>query len=799
MTKLRVHLLAALLLAACSAPPDTGTDDVDLAEVAPLGAAARAELERCLAHELEQKDLGAISIAIVDRDRVVWSAGFGELDAEGEGEAEDPRPATADTIYRVGSVTKLFTDIALMRAIERGRLSLDTPVRNVLSDFLPENPFGGRITLGQLAAHRSGLVREPPVGSYFDPDQPSLAATVASLNRTVLVAAPGTVTKYSNAGLAVIGRVLEVVYRRPFDQVIELQVLRNLGLPPSAEGGPGIERTGAMAPRLARGKMWTYDGRVFPAPTFELGMAPAGNLYASMLDLAALIPVVTGSADLEEPLLAPGTLARMLEPTLDEEGDPTRYGLGFALGDLDGRLRCGHGGAIYGHSTELAILPTERLGVAIACATDVSNAVTRRLADHALRVTIADRVGRGVPALELGEPVAESALERLPGHFQAEDGETIDLRRQEDRLVLEQGGMRRELRAHGKTLRVDDRHTFGPVVEPVTGVGLDLDGKRFFRRRAEQPAPCPDLWLERIGEYGWDHNVLLVRENEGELEALIEWFWFDRLTEVLPDVYALPEDRGLYPRESLHFERDETGKIVGASLGGVLFPRRAQPGDEAFRIEPVAPIGELRASAREAQAPSGLAPDVEPSDEPLVDLERVVPDLVLDVRYATDDNFLGAAVYESPRAFLRESAAAALARVQESLRPRGLALGVFDAYRPWSVTKLFWDATPAEMKHFVADPSAGSRHNRGCAVDLTLVDSLHGAAVRMPSGYDEFTHRASPSYPGGTSLERWHRDLLLEEMRAEGFEVYAWEWWHFDFEGWERHPIENVPFEALGK
>ena len=112
---------------------------------------------------------------------------------------ERKRPATADTLYRVGSVSKLFTDIAAMQLVEQGLVNLDAPVRRSLSKFAPENPYGEPVTVRQLMTHRSGLVREPPVGHYFDPTSPTLSETVASLNSTELVYPPGTHTKYSNA------------------------------------------------------------------------------------------------------------------------------------------------------------------------------------------------------------------------------------------------------------------------------------------------------------------------------------------------------------------------------------------------------------------------------------------------------------------------------------------------------------------------------------------------------------------------------------------------------------------------
>jgi serine beta-lactamase-like protein LACTB len=128
----------------------------------------------------------------------------------------------------------------------------------------------------------------------------------------------------------------------------------------------------------------------------------------------------------------------------------------------------------------------------------------------------------------------------------------------------------------------------------------------------------------------------------------------------------------------------------------------------------------------------------------------------------------------------------------------GYGLLVHDAYRPWYVTKVFWDATPDDKKKFVADPAKGSRHNRGCAVDLTLYDLKTGKPVEMVSTYDETTDRAYPDYPGGTSLQRWHRDLLRAAMEAEGFTVFEAEWWHFDYKDWQKYRIGNVPFDRIG-
>jgi D-alanyl-D-alanine dipeptidase len=184
-----------------------------------------------------------------------------------------------------------------------------------------------------------------------------------------------------------------------------------------------------------------------------------------------------------------------------------------------------------------------------------------------------------------------------------------------------------------------------------------------------------------------------------------------------------------------------------------------------------------------------------PSD--LVELVRLDSTIHLDIRYATPYNFMKRPMYAEPCAFLQRPAAEALRRVHRRLRARGFGLLVLDAYRPWSVTKRFWDETPPALHRFVADPSRGSRHNRGCAVDCTLYDLGGGKEVRMPSAYDEFTGRASPSYTGGSPQERKRRDLLRSSMEAAGFTVDPGEWWHYDYRDWRHYRILDIPFSAL--
>lgn len=186
-------------------------------------------------------------------------------------------------------------------------------------------------------------------------------------------------------------------------------------------------------------------------------------------------------------------------------------------------------------------------------------------------------------------------------------------------------------------------------------------------------------------------------------------------------------------------------------------------------------------------------------DSDLVELIRLDSTLKLDIRYASNNNFVGRPVYSEARAFLQRPAAKALVEVNNELKPLGYRLLIFDGYRPWSVTKMFWDITPEEDKKFVADPKEGSRHNRGCAVDLTLYEISSGKEVQMPGEYDEMSERSYPDYMGGTDEQRKMRDLLRNKMEAHGFNVYEYEWWHFDFKDWKKYRIQNIQFSAIEK
>ena len=744
------------------------------------------KLSNIIRAEIEQKNIPAFSISLVDRDKIVWSDGFGHQDAEKR------IPASADTVYRVGSVSKLFTDMAVMQQVETGAVDLDVPVTRWLPAFQPNNPFGTPITLRQLMSHRSGLVRESPVGNYFDPDEPSVTETVNSLNTTELVYAPDSRIKYSNAAITVVGAVLEELLKRPYHETIQNSLLTPLNMNNSS-----FVRSPAIDRQLAAGWMWTWDGRRFEAPKFSLGIAPAGNMYSTATDLAKFaICLINGGSSKTGQIISEATLQEMTTPVKDENGKALGFGLGFHIQELDGHQKIGHGGAVYGFSTQLEILPKEKLAVAAISSLDGTNSIVQRIADYALRLALAKRDGSPLPTYRTTVPIPTERAQPLVGTYQSGERWT-QITELNGQVFMLRGSVRYELRAAADdgSIITDDVSGFGTEVKLDENLNLLIGDQKYKRIQDVPPPGVPDAWKGLIGEYGWDHNTLYILEDHGQLYALIEWFYYYPLKSIGNDKFEFP-DYGLYHGESLQFIRDTSGTATQVVAADVKFLRRevGTKDGETFKIVPITPIDELRNVALAATPPA------EPGDfrsPELVDLTTLDSTIKLDIRYATTNNFTGAVFYKQPRAFMQRPAAEAVIRANQQLKHLGLGLLIHDAYRPWHVTKMFWDATPDELKTFVANPANGSRHNRGCAVDLTLYDLATEQPIQMVAGYDEFSSRSFPQYPGGTSRQRWYRELLRKTMEAEGFTIYEFEWWHFDFKDWKSYRIGNQTFETI--
>ncbi|MBN1444931.1 MAG: D-alanyl-D-alanine dipeptidase [Candidatus Omnitrophica bacterium] len=199
--------------------------------------------------------------------------------------------------------------------------------------------------------------------------------------------------------------------------------------------------------------------------------------------------------------------------------------------------------------------------------------------------------------------------------------------------------------------------------------------------------------------------------------------------------------------------------------------------------------GEEKSAGEEAQVASETR-----TQFPLVEVKEVIPDIILDIRYATADNFTGKVLYPSADCFLLEEAALALKAVQDDLKEQGFRLKIYDGYRPFSVQKKMWEVMP--NPNYVADPQKGSMHNRGCAVDVGLAD-MEGRDVEMPTEFDNFTEKAHRDYQHLTADAIAHRRILKEAMERRGFASIRTEWWHFSFKASQNKPVLNIPFEAV--
>ncbi|MBM3994476.1 MAG: serine hydrolase [Planctomycetes bacterium] len=760
--------------------------------------ALRNALVPWIDREAKAKTIPSISIALVDDQRIVLSESVGLADPDAK------TPATPQTPYRVGSVSKPFTALLLMIFVEMGLIDLDAPVQTYLPDFQPTNKTGKKITLRQMLSHRSGLVREGPVGNYFDDSQPSIADTVKSLNHTELVYEPGKTTSYSNMAFATVGRVLEVTQKEGFVKLMQRKLLDPIGMTDSS-----FLLNDTLRKRLPKAPMWTYTGREFPAPGFEFGMLPAGNLYSSVEDQAKFLKFLFAAGKGEKgQILKKETLESMYKIQFPEKGKKAGFGLGFFVGDIDGKRVIRHGGAVYGFSTEFAALPDEKLGVIVCASKDDANAVTTRIANNALLMLLAQRAGKPLPKVENSKPLDAGVASELAGRYRSYTidpvnkgrwlQKSIEFHQRDGKAWMfpHRGGGKYEIRQMSDGLIADDLHSFGLKLARE-GKTFVINKEKFHLVADEKPKPCPTKWDGLIGEYGPDFNVLYILEKDEQLHALIEWQYLYPLKELSENVFQFP-DYGLYMGDKITFKRDKAGVATEVDAASMLFKRRSLPRRaETFKIDPVRPVNELRKLALAAKPPEEK--NVFFRKPELVDLTSLDKSIKLDIRYATTNNFLGTPLYTSARAFMQKPAAERLRDAHKELAKNGYGLLIHDAYRPWYVTRMFRDATPPKLHHFVADPLQGSRHNRGCAVDLTLYDLKTGKAIDMPGGYDEMTERSYADYLGTTSLQRWHRDLLRNAMEKQGFKVYEAEWWHFDYRDWRLYPILNVRFEDLKK
>ncbi|MCR8725743.1 serine hydrolase domain-containing protein [Frigidibacter sp. ROC022] len=489
--------------------------------------------EDLIRHEVEDKAIPSISYALVDRDGLI---------VEGHVQRGDlTYPMRPETCFRIGSITKTFTAVAILQLVEQGKLDLDADVSTYLPGFHPINPFadnpqgphGTAVTLRKLMSHTAGIVREPKSGHYLDDKRPPLEETVAELAGSTLKLDPSAgIMQYSNAGIAVVGRVLEVVSGLSYSDYVTRNILAPLGMTDTSSGtAPGI------LDRLAPANMWTLDGDS-PAPVFDLGGSPAGNIFSTTGDMARYAQCLLrgGFAPDGTRVISPASLREMWVPVGQRMAHGkviNGYGLCFGVGSLDGWATAGHGGAVYGYSSQMILLPSAGLGVLLFATLDFANQIGTRLAQDGLRIALAERKMGAMPQrVQSPPPIAEAQLEALPGNFQNDaTGEVVELKRKDDKLFLMGDGIPLQIRPAGGDAYVIDGRIYGRGADyqhldlsfptPDRLIWKDAEWSRIAEVPDEE---VPPEIAPHLGEYGPDFNITYLTYKHGTLKCLIEYF-----------------------------------------------------------------------------------------------------------------------------------------------------------------------------------------------------------------------------------------------------------------------------------
>jgi D-alanyl-D-alanine dipeptidase len=498
-------------------------------------------------------------------ERAIPSISFVVFDAAGRVDARhitgDGAPLADGTSFRIASISKSFTALTALRAVERGALDLDDDIAPLLGDFAPSwQGRPARLTLRLLLSHRSGLMREAARGHYLDPDPPPLAGTVDSLRHASLKAAPdGASYRYSNAGYALAGACIEAAVGVDWGAAVSEAVLEPLGLRHTRTRLGPAERA-----RLAPALMWDGESE-WPAPVFALGGAPAGAMLSTLGDMAAY-----GQALLRaEGLLSPALRAMMTTPA---GGGDSGYGLGLAVDRLDGHRTLGHGGALYGYAAQFTLLPEAGIGLFMVATLDASGELVTRLTRYGLRLALAARGcgERPTPPRRLPRPDVTLAAD-LVGRYASESGVALDIRRRAGRLELIDRGVPLELRPlDGARFVLDGRLHGEATSRPdalLERVGRDVRWSGTLWRRDGAVAAVPPDLAPHLGRYGPAMlPTRLVASGDG-LVCVLEGLFPQRCEPVGSGRYRLGP--GLYEDEPLQLGATKDGRPalrVGAML-----------------------------------------------------------------------------------------------------------------------------------------------------------------------------------------------------------------------------------------
>lgn len=504
--------------------------------------------------EMSDWGITGISIAVVQDQSLVYSKGFGEV--------------KADSVFRCGSISKLFNAVAVMQQVETGKLDLDAPID---PELLPFNPFpdGPAVTLRQILCHRSGLQRESAVGGYLDLSEPGIQATVESLRSGVLVTRPGEMLRYSNIAPTLAGYLVTQVSGLDYESYQMQHVLGPLKMSDSCWTRSNVNPA-KMAPshiRVADAQGGFTRQRT---PLFDLGTIPAGNLFTTVEDLSkfAIELIRRGGRVLKK-----DTLESMWIPQLVES--ETGFGIGFVVGKFQKHKTIGHSGAVYGHSSAFTVLPDDGMAVIVIGNEDIANGRIRAISDHILNLLLA---GEGMEGSENPgkSPEEHPDWHSLTGTYLSESY-WAEIEEKDGRLTANISGQPTQItwieddafvadsriysRAGMKWLRDEAGHV----------TGFTLAGQT-FQRADSKAAPIPEIWRSYFGSYGNDLIPLVVSERNGAIFIMTENMVDYRIHPINAHTAQLPP--GMYIEEEVVFLTDTQGKVMGMDFANMVFEKR---------------------------------------------------------------------------------------------------------------------------------------------------------------------------------------------------------------------------------
>jgi CubicO group peptidase (beta-lactamase class C family)/D-alanyl-D-alanine dipeptidase len=666
----------------------------------------------------ENNHIPGLVYGIVADGQLVHTGIFGYADVKKR------TPVTAKSVYRIASMTKSFTAMAILSLRDAGKLDLDDPVYKYIPEMKQVGPLtddSPPITIRHLLSHSAGFPEDNPWGDRqlqrTDEELINFIKSGVSLSNT-----PGLVYEYSNLGFTLLGHIVTKVSGEPFEQYIRRTIFKPLGMEHTY-----WEYTEAKPEDLAHGYRWLNNQWKEEAMLHSGAYGAMGGMLTSLEDfsrymsfhLAAWPPrngAETGPlkrSSVRE-MHQPGKISGFYTQNRNAAGElcPRISAYNFGLSwsrNCTGKEFIGHSGGLPGFGSNWVILPEYGIGV-------VSFSNLTYKATAALNAQVVERL---------------IALAQLrPRQILV----SVILRERQQQLMA---------------LLPDWK---------------DAQASGIFSENFFDDYLIDSLRKEAATLFNKTGKILRVEEivPENQLRGTFEIVGEKAVLEV--QFTLSPEKPALIQAYSIK----ATGRPSAMRKYG---------------LKTISSLQEYRQLVA-----------ANPRQE-IVALDKFIPDIRLDIRYATNNNIMHRPMYSTAAAFLRLPAADALRHIAQELRPMGYGVKVYDGYRPYRVTVDFWEAY--HDSNFVASPYTGSRHNRGCAVDLTLVDLKTGKELDMPTPYDDFTPRAAANYAGISETQRKNRQLLQDVMLKHGFVIFPSEWWHFDFEGYKAYPVMDIPFEEL--